>query len=187
MQTGDKDELQKATIIHFYFSYVHPYFDGNGRMARLVQMWYLVQQGYPGTMHVSLSKYIEATRINYYRAFELIEKNAKISGLVDVTPFIKYMNDCVYDQLPREFPYRKSIEDYTDLVGEGGVTEKERHLWQFVLSAYGTDEFSTKQLEKDFQDAAYATIRSFVIKFEDEGLLTRQRYSNRNKYRVSVD
>ncbi len=187
MQTGDDDELRKAAIVHFYLSYVHPYFDGNGRMARLIQMWYLVQQGYPGTMHVSLSKYIEATREKYYRTFEQIKENAEISGLIDVTPFLKYMNDCVYDQLPSEFPYRKSIENYTDLVREGAVTEKERDLWQFVMSAYGTNEFSTKQLEKDFRNAAYATIRSFVIKFEDEGLLTRQSYGNRNKYRVSVD
>jgi Fic family protein len=136
---------------------------------------------------VSLSKYIEATRRKYYRAFEQIEENAKISGVIDVTPFLKYMNEHVYDQLPREFPYRKSIKDYTDLVLEGAVTEKERDLWQFVMSAYGTDEFSTKQLEKDFRDVAYATVRSFVMKFEDEGLLSRQSYGNRNKYRISVD
>ena len=36
---------------------------------------------------------------------------------------------------------------------------------------YGDAEFSTKQLEKDFGDAAYATIRSFVLKFEKLGLI----------------
>lgn len=46
--------------------------------------------------------------------------------------------------------------------------------------------FSTKQLEKDFGNAAYATIRAFVIKFEEQGLLTKQSYGNRNKYRVNV-
>ena len=64
------------------------------------------------------------------------------------------------------------------------MTEKENALWQFVLSAYGDDEFSTKQLEKDFGAAAYATIRSFVLKFEKLGLLRSQKYGNRVKYRV---
>lgn len=41
---------------------------------------------------------------------------------------------------------------------------------------YGDAEFSTKQLEKDFGDAAYATIRSFVLKFEKLGLITVQRF-----------
>jgi len=52
------------------------------------------------------------------------------------------------------------------------------------LSYYGTDEFSTKQLEKDFGDAAYATIRSFVLKFEELGLLSSTKYGTRNKYRI---
>ena len=55
-----------------------------------------------------------------------------------------------------------------------------------MLSAYGDGEFSTKQLEKDFGNAAYATIRSFVQKFEKPGLLTFQKYGSRVKYRLSV-
>ena len=56
-------------------------------------------------------------------------------------------------------------------MSHGQVTEKEKALWEFVLSAYGDVEFSTKQLEKGFGNAAYATIRSFVLKFEKLGLL----------------
>lgn len=55
-----------------------------------------------------------------------------------------------------------------------------------MLSAYGNEEFSTKRLEKDFGNAAYATIRSFVQKFERLGLLTSQKYGNRVKYRLSA-
>ena len=53
-----------------------------------------------------------------------------------------------------------------------------------MLSFYGTGEFSTKQLEKDFGDAAYATIRAFVLKFEKLGLLFSVRYGARVKYKV---
>ena len=48
-------------------------------------------------------------------------------------------------------------------------------------------EFSTKQLEKDFGDAAYATIRSFVLKFEKLGLIKSTQYGNRMKYAVRVN
>lgn len=184
MQISSSDELQKAAIIHFYLSYLHPYFDGNGRMSRLVQMWYLVQRGYPGTMHVSLSKYIEMSRKIYYRIFERIEKNVEVSGVMDITPFLQYMNESVYEKLPAELPGEKTMADYSNILQKGDVTEKERNLWQFVMSAYGTNEFSTKQLEKDFGNAAYATIRTFVMKFEEKGLLARQSYGNRNKYRI---
>ena len=52
---------------------------------------------------------------------------------------------------------------------------------------YGDAEFSIKQLEKDFGDAAYATIRSFVLKFEKLRLLKPMRYGNHVKYAVRVN
>ena len=42
-----------------------------------------------------------------------------------------------------------------------------------------------KQLEKEFKDAAYATIYSFVMKFEELGLLTSVKYGARIKYKIS--
>ena len=49
---------------------------------------------------------------------------------------------------------------------------------------YGDAEFSTKQLEKDFGNAAYATIRGFVLKFTELGLLRATKFSTRTKYQV---
>lgn len=71
-------------------------------------------------------------------------------------------------------------------LSDGVITPKERDLWQFVLSNYGTEEFSTKELEKQFNNASYATIRSFVMKFEELNLLQEQRLGNRNRYRVNA-
>lgn len=56
---------------------------------------------------------------------------------------------------------------------------------KFCPVRLGSGEFSTKQLKKDFGNAAYATIRSFALKFEDIGLLTSQKYGNRVKYMVA--
>ena len=48
----DINDLAKAAIVHFYVAYVHPYFDGNGRMARLLHLWFLVQKGYQSALFV---------------------------------------------------------------------------------------------------------------------------------------
>ena len=77
-----------------------------------------------------------------------------------------------------------TIEAYENVLKKGMVTEKETKLWDFVLSRYGTGEFSTKQLEKDFGNAAYATIRAFVMKFRQLDLLEGRKYGNRIKYHV---
>ena len=83
-------------------------------------------------------------------------------------------------------PTAQTTEAFQTALSHGQVTEKEKTLWEFVLSAYGGAEFSTKQLEKDFGNAAYATIRSFVLKFEKLGLLKSTKYGNRMKYAVCV-
>lgn len=177
------NDLLKAAVIHFYIAYLHPYFDGNGRMARLMHLWYLRQQGYSSALFIPFSSYINRSRKEYYKAFTLAEENYKISGIMDVTPFLVYFIENVYNKLDNTLP-QADTSILLQALNDGRVTEKEKALWNFVLSAYGSGEFSTKQLEKDFGRAAYATIRSFVLKFEKMGLLKGQRYGNKIKYAV---
>jgi len=178
------NDLLKAALIHFYIAYLHPYFDGNGRMARLLHLWYLVQQGYSSALFIPLSEYINKSRKGYYNAYTLVEDNAKISGTLDVTPFFVYFIENVYHKLTDALPAPETTTAFHDALMQGTVTEKEAALWRFVLSAYGNAEFSTKQLEKDFGNAAYATIRSFVQKFEKLRLLSSAKYGNRVKYKI---
>lgn len=181
----DINDLAKAAIVHFYMAYVHPYFDGNGRMARLLHLWFLVQKGYQSALFVPFSSRIQRTKKAYYAAFTQVEENRKYSGIIDVTPFVKYFADCVYAKIGEGCTANGTFGEYENALREGKITEKEAQLWKFVISHYGTDEFSTKQLEKDFGNAAYATIRAFVLKFEDMGLLVSKKYGARVKYAVA--
>ena len=155
-------------------------------MARLLHLWYLVQQGYSSALFVPLSEYINKSRKGYYDAYTLVEENARISGMVDATPFLVYFIENVYHKLNGALPTTQTTAAFQEALSHGQVTEKEKSLWEFVLSAYGDTEFSTKQLEKDFGNAAYATIRSFVLKFEKLGLLKSTQYGNRVKYAVRI-
>lgn len=179
------NDLIKAIIIHFYIAYIHPYFDGNGRMARLIHLWFLIQKGYQSTLFIPFSSQIEKSRKLYYKAYTTIEENKKYSGKIDVTPFILYFINNVYNKIIEESRTSNVLSVYEAEVKKGAVTEKETKLWKFVLSYYGMEEFSTKQLEKDYGDAAYATIRSFVLKFTDLGLLQSIHYGTRIKYKVN--
>lgn len=184
-QESATNDLLKAAMIHFYIAYLHPWFDGNGRMARLLHLWYLVQQRYSSALFVPLSEYVEKSRRGYYNAYTLTEQNARISGVMDVTPFLVYFIENVYHKLVYALPAANTAEDFQKVLEQGTVTEKEQALWQFVLTAYDNSEFSTKQLEKDFGNAAYATIRGFVLKFEKLGLLRSVKYGNRMKYQIA--
>lgn len=182
-QKDDIQDLIKACIIHFYIAYVHPWFDGNGRMARLVHLWFLVQRGYQSVLFIPFSSSIEKTRKQYYDAYQTIEDNYRYTHKIDVTPFLLYFINNVYNKI--EQPLQEAtLSVYRSALDHKKITNKEDKLWKFILSYFGTEEFSTKELEKAYGDAAYATIRSFVLKFTDLGLLTAISYTTKNKYRV---
>ena len=187
IQTADgMNDLHKAAAIHYYIAYLHPYFDGNGRMARMIHLWYLLQHGYSASLFLPFSSIIQKTRNDYYKAFDYTENNILISGRLDITPFLKYFADEVYHKIGAYRLQNDTLDKFQLLLTKGVVTEKEKELFHFVLSRYGTAEFSTKQLEKDFQNCAYATIRSFVLKMSDEGILEQHTYGNRNKYCIAA-
>ena len=187
IQTQDSmNDLHKAAAIHYYFAYLHPYFDGNGRMARMLHLWYLLQQGYSASLFLPFSSIIQKTKQDYYKAFDYTEKNVLISGRLDITPFLSYFADVVYHKMGDYSLQNNTVDAFQQLLANGKITQKENELFQFVLSRYGMGEFSTKQLEKDFGNCAYATIRSFVLKLTKEGILEQHPYGIRNKYSIAA-
>ena len=84
----------KVAIVHFYFVYMHPFCDGNGRIARLLTSDFLIRSGLNNFSAITLSKTINETAPDYYQALENSENNFH-----DITPFIQYMLKTVYDNL----------------------------------------------------------------------------------------
>lgn len=64
------DALIKMPIIHFQFESIHPYFDGNGRTGRLLNILYMVQQGLLDIPVLYLSSYIIRNKSDYYRLLQ---------------------------------------------------------------------------------------------------------------------
>lgn len=75
----------KASVLHFIFGYIHPFGDGNGRTARALFYWYLIKKGYALLKHISISKAILDSRVNYDKAFLKTEHDGN-----DLTYFIMY-------------------------------------------------------------------------------------------------
>ncbi|HMO49847.1 MAG TPA: Fic family protein [Kiritimatiellia bacterium] len=77
--------LVKAVVAHIYLAWIHPFGDGNGRTARLVEFHILLASGVPVPAAHLLSDHYNLTRTQYYR--ELAKASA--SG-GDLLPFISY-------------------------------------------------------------------------------------------------
>ncbi|MCR4417767.1 MAG: Fic family protein [Ignavibacteria bacterium] len=64
------DPLIKMAIIHYQFESIHPFYDGNGRTGRIINILYLVQKGLLDLPILYLSSYIIKTKADYYRLLQ---------------------------------------------------------------------------------------------------------------------
>ncbi len=75
----------KAIFAHIYFVWVHPFRDGNGRTARLIEAYILLSANCPTPVAHLLSNYFNRTRSVYYQKLD----EARLGGQGPV-PFIEY-------------------------------------------------------------------------------------------------
>ena len=94
---SETDYFIKSQIMHFYFVYIHPYFDTNGRMSRTIAMWYLLNnQIYP---------YIIFNRgINFDSKYDDRIRRSETS--YDLTDFLKSMLVNTKKELEKEYVIR---------------------------------------------------------------------------------
>jgi Fic family protein len=89
--------ILKAVIAHVYLAWIHPFGDGNGRTARLVEFQILISSGVPAPAAHLLSNHYNQTRNEYYRQLD----NASRSG-GDLVPFVDYALSGFVDGLKQQ-------------------------------------------------------------------------------------
>ena len=68
----DLDPLTKMAVIHHQFETIHPFYDGNGRTGRILNILYLVKEGLLGTPVLYLSRFINQNKAEYYRLLQAV-------------------------------------------------------------------------------------------------------------------
>ncbi|MEO6882542.1 MAG: Fic family protein [Bacteroidia bacterium] len=70
---NEKDEISvliKMAVQHYQFESIHPFYDGNGRTGRIINILYLIMNGMLETPVLYLSAYIIANKADYYRLLQ---------------------------------------------------------------------------------------------------------------------
>lgn len=68
----DADPLVKMALIHHQFESIHPFYDGNGRTGRILNVLYLVKEGLLDIPVLYLSRHIVRTKSEYYRLLQSV-------------------------------------------------------------------------------------------------------------------
>ena len=89
------DKFLVSQIIHFYFVFVHPYFDCNGRTSRTLAMWYLLNN--KANAFLNFNRSIPFSKGKYNRVIAYSKSTS------DITNFLKYMLNIEHSQLEKEY------------------------------------------------------------------------------------
>ena len=79
-----QEQVIQAIVAHAYIAMIHPFGDGNGRTARLIEFYILLRAGLPDIASHILSNHYNDTRQEYYRQLDLCVRER------DLSRFIKY-------------------------------------------------------------------------------------------------
>jgi Fic family protein len=71
----EADPLIKMALIHHQFESIHPFYDGNGRTGRIINVLYLVKQRLLDTPVLYMSRHIIQTKADYYRLLQTVREN----------------------------------------------------------------------------------------------------------------
>lgn len=161
----------KAIILHFSLAYEHPFSDGNGRTARALFYWFMLNRGYWLIEYISISKIIKQAPNQYGMAFLYTETDDN-----DVTYFIFHQIkvilkaiDVLYKYLEKETQELAQIE--TLLHRHKALNYRQLALLKHALKNPGTHYFIASH--KEANNITYQTARTDLLQLEKLKFLTR--------------
>jgi len=165
--------IVKASVVHFYMAYVHPFFDGNGRTARALFYFYLLKNKYDFFKYFSISALIAKQREKYYKAIKDVEDYDN-----DLTYFLLYSAnialksiDEILDKIIRKY---HSIVLRQKLDEKGVYLNKRQNRIIKIIIDHDHKSITTRKYQKIFQ-VAYGTARSDLNNLAEYELLRKQK------------
>lgn len=125
------DPVLKAGVAHFWFVTIHPFEDGNGRMARALGDLFLAQADGSPERFYSLSRQIEAERKSYYATLEAQQRDSS-----DITLWLDWFLNCLDRALTHSESALRSIlfkAHLWDALNARGVNERQRFVINRML------------------------------------------------------
>ena len=184
----------RAVLAHIYIAWVHPFGDGNGRTARLVEFGILTAAGVPAISAHLLSNHYNATRDIYYRQ---LNRASRSGG--DLIPFLNYAVEGFVDGLEeqlervRQVNYNSAWREYVDELFAGPSTAAKRRQRELVLALPTKESVRRGEIDRLNPELAalYAgrqskTVTRDLNQLEQMGLIERSTGGIRAKSEVML-
>jgi Fic family protein len=170
------DFLYRACIFHYLIEYIHPFYDGNGRLGRFI-LSYCLSEILEPLLSYRISETIKENINTYYKAFQICNDP---HNLGDLTPFLLMLLNMIYDALNElnDSLTRKRIrwDKYEKLVSSFPEISNSdtRKMYSYLIQAalFSEKGISTAELKMSFNDSYY-TVRKILEQIKPELLISK--------------
>ncbi len=174
-ELSNYDPLVKMAIIHYQFESIHPFYDGNGRTGRIVNILYLVLTGLQKLPILYLSSHIIRNKPAYYRLLQGVRENG------DWESWISYMIRGV-ENTARETILQ--IEELKVLIAEMQVVLRSRYKFYSQELLNNLFEHPYTKIEFLVRDLGVSriTAANYLNQLAADGVLRKERLGTGNYY-----
>lgn len=168
------DPLIKMAVLHFQFESIHPFYDGNGRTGRILNILYLVLKGLLDSPVLYLSRFITQHKADYYNHLQAVRDTGTWE------PWILYMLDGV------ERTARESIVLITEMRRLMQHTKHQLRAYKFYSQDLLNNLFRHPYTRIEFLQqelgVSRPTAASYLNKLAEDGILVKQKRVTANYY-----
>lgn len=173
---SELDPLVKMALVHHQFESIHPFPDGNGRIGRILNVLYLVQQGLLEIPVLYLSRFITRNKSEYYRLLQHVRDEGEWED------WIIYMVTAVAetsrDTVQLIIGIRQLMSDYKNRMREQHKTIYSQDLLNNVFRhPYTRIEYVVEECQVGRQAAA-----RYLDRLADDGMLIKIKRGLNNYY-----
>ncbi len=169
------DPLVKMALVHHQFETIHPFYDGNGRTGRIINILCLVQTGLLDTPTLYLSRYINQTKHEYYTKLQTVRDTGKWEE------WILYMLKGVTVTAKHTTTLIESIRDL--LISQKTTIRKQHKFYSqdLINNLFRHPYTKVAFLEHDVS-VSRATATRYLDALAEGGILDKQKLGRENYY-----
>jgi Fic family protein len=172
---SDLDPLVKMAIIHFQFESIHPFYDGNGRTGRIMNILYLILQNLQNLPILYLSSYIIRTKSEYYDLLQLVRETNNWEE------WIIYMVDGIETTAKETIglitEMKELMLNFKNKLRDGYKFYSQDLLNNLFKHPYTKIEFIVNDL-----NVSRITAANYLNKLAEDGLLRKEKLGTGNYY-----
>jgi Fic family protein len=174
-ESTDFDPLVKMAIIHYQFESIHPFYDGNGRTGRIINILYLIQEKLQNLPILYLSSYIIKKKSDYYRLLQEVRtKNNWEEWLLFM---IKAVDQTSRETIDLIIKIRELMMNYKRTLRDNYKFYSQDLLNNLFKHPYTKIEFIQRDL-----NVSRITAANYLNQLADDKLLTKKKLGTANYY-----